>query len=55
MRYTFIYGYETDLAETARLVARLNPAAQFPTYIANVMPPALAAFLFQRADGWCHQ
>src|SRR3982074_1503070 len=50
------HGYETDLAEPASLVARLNPAARFPLHIENVMPPVKAAFSSLRADGWwCRQ
>ena len=42
-------GNEPDLAEPVSLVARLTQAARFHTYIYNVMPPVLAAFLFLRA------
>ena len=44
-----LYGNESDLAEAVLLVARLTQAARFHTYIYNVMPPVLAAFLFLRA------
>jgi hypothetical protein len=42
-------GHETDLAESASLVARLNQAARFSMHFQNVMPPVLAAFSYLRS------
>ncbi|CAG9222379.1 hypothetical protein PSP6_440340 [Paraburkholderia tropica] len=53
LRYTPSHGNQTAYAHAAWLVARLNPAARFPTHNANVMPPVLAAFSFLHADDWC--